>query len=391
MAGYTLRKSLIGAAASSTATRPVVIEVLEDRRLLSATAGAGAVTVVTPATATAMPLNKTYGTTLYLQAGQSFDGYLGVVTGATVNSRTNKISASINWGDGSVSTQGVITVGASGHIDVGGSHTYSAAGNYAIVITVSAAPIPVPGQATPDYVLLLGTINSKAVVASTASGVTLHESAGKSFTAAVGTFQFPAPGKRLSASINWGDGTASTGTVVSAGASGLDVLKFNITGTHTYAKAGTYAITVTVTQTNPPATYVLLVATIHSTAVVIKSSPSLDGTIKGTFLPLPTPSEDLAIMGSGNAGAMGAVSASGGFGLSEFTNALFGGITLTSTSGAGTVTLEFTGASGSSTGFPPPTLTYVVTGGTGQFAGANGSGTVGVTGGEDFTFTILSN
>jgi hypothetical protein len=47
----------------------------------------------------------------------------------------------------------------------------------------------------------------------------------------------------ITSSIDWGDGSTSTGTVVGNGRGGFD-----ITGTHTYAEAGTYIIHVAATR-----------------------------------------------------------------------------------------------------------------------------------------------
>jgi hypothetical protein len=388
----------------------VAIERLEDRRLLSASLGAGAVGPLTasPALTTVAPSVKTYGVTLHLQAGQSFNGYLGMVTGAHVNSSINKITASINWGDGSQSSQGVVAITASGHIDVGGMHTYSTAGNYAITIVVYAAPIPIPGQPTPNYILLLGTIKSKAIVAGDSSGgVTLHEKAGTSFTASVGTFQFPAPGNGLAANISWGDGTTSKGTLVPSGIIGVDVIKYEVDGTHTYAKPGTYAITVTVTRSlGPPGSLapVQLITTINSTAdVSATSSLSLNGTISGTYKLAPVLADigaTYVFTGTGAAGAVGPVALSGSVHLPGFiaTGKASGTLTLDDISASavksGSVTLSVTGPTEAGFGPFPGTLSYVITGGTGAFAGATGSGTIAVTldsAGQTFTFKILSN
>jgi hypothetical protein len=70
---------------------------------------------------------------------------------------------------------------------------------------------------------------------------------GKSATATVATFTDPdttAPASEYSASINWGDGSTSSGTIAGSGGS------FTVTGTHTYAEEGSKTITVTITDTD---------------------------------------------------------------------------------------------------------------------------------------------
>src|SRR5205807_1807119 len=82
---------------------------------------------------------------------------------------------------------------------------------------------------------ILGTINSKAIVAprpaNSAGGVTITETAGKNFTAALGTFNAIAPATGLHAIISWGDGTSSVGALKAIGIVGVDVIKFSVSGT----------------------------------------------------------------------------------------------------------------------------------------------------------------
>ena len=70
--------------------------------------------------------------------------------------------------------------------------------------------------------------------------------AGTLYSAVVASFTDSNPlavAGEFTASINWGDGTASTaGTVAAAGAG------FNVTGSHTYNVASTYSVTVTITD-----------------------------------------------------------------------------------------------------------------------------------------------
>jgi hypothetical protein len=76
------------------------------------------------------------------------------------------------------------------------------------------------------------------------------------------------------AELNWGDGSSSTGTI-----SGTNP-NFAVSGSHTYAKAGFYTITVTITQVgNPPNT-----ATVTATAGVTSASskPAVGSATKPT-------------------------------------------------------------------------------------------------------------
>ena len=118
--------------------------------------------------------------------------------------------------------------------------------------------------------MLLGTIYSTAQVEQNSpGGLTLDEKAGKSFTAPVGTFDYSGF-RALVATIDWGDGKTSTGTLIE----GKDG-HYTVTGTHTYKNKGEYHIHVDVT-TRPividPPTHtvpaILVIAQIDSTADV---------------------------------------------------------------------------------------------------------------------------
>src|SRR2546423_447666 len=138
-------------------------------------------------------------------------------------------------------------------------------------------------------------------------GVTLHEQAGKEFTAEVGSFVFPAPGNGLGASIDWGDGATSAGTLKADGPVGVDQINYDVIGTHTYAKPGTYAIRVTVTrQLGPPGSMapIQLITTIDSKAIVGPgSTTSLQGSVSGMYKVrrgLPDTEATYVFRGSGN-------------------------------------------------------------------------------------------
>jgi len=79
-----------------------------------------------------------------------------------------------------------------------------------------------------------------------AFGTTINAVEGASFTGQVATFTDPdttATAGEYSATIDWGDGSAlGTGTITGSAGS------FGVSGTHTYAEEGTYAVTVKITD-----------------------------------------------------------------------------------------------------------------------------------------------
>jgi hypothetical protein len=216
--------------------------------------------------------------------------------------------------------------------------------------------------------------------------VTIHEMAGAHFTADLGSFITITPGQGLHAIINWGDGKSSIGTLQPAGVMGIDVLRFNVSGDHTYASPGKYAIHTVVTQSPSPlsATAALrIVATIQSTAIVTSARMiSLAGTISGSFKissVIPDIGQTYELTGAGSAGALGHVNAAGSVKLPGFIASGRARGILTLSNSSGSVTLLLTGPIEHGSGPFPSTLTYVLLKGVGAYAGDKASGSIAVT------------
>ena len=128
------------------------------------------------------------------------------------------------------------------------------AGNYNNVTVTLVDSTDPPG--TPATVVNSGAIVDDAPI--TTSSVDFTESRGASFSTDVATFTDGNPyaaSSSLSATINWGDGTAATAGTVTEGANSV----FHVLGTHSYAQSGTFAVTVNVSSiggstavTSPP-------------------------------------------------------------------------------------------------------------------------------------------
>jgi hypothetical protein len=93
----------------------------------------------------------------------------------------------------------------------------------------------------------------------TGTGASLTGTAGQSFSFEIATFIEGANGtaSQFTATINWGDGQASPGTVAANGRGG-----FNVTGTHTYTESGPYSTTVTIMDIGGGNT-TMITSTIH--------------------------------------------------------------------------------------------------------------------------------
>src|SRR5262249_10324997 len=144
-------------------------------------------------------------------------------------------TASIDWGDGG--TTGATISGGSGSFTVSGVHAYADEGDETPIVTVTrtadAETTTVTGATT------VGDADSFVVPPDNFSG-----DPGKAITnVQVATFTDSFTGQvasDLDVTIDWGDGTASAGTV--SGGAG----SFTVTGSHTYATGGNYTFNVNV-------------------------------------------------------------------------------------------------------------------------------------------------
>ena len=232
-------------------SNPIVIEALEDRRLLSASLSGSAILTPTPPVGTIVPISTTaVGVTIHAEATDRFNGTVGILKNFTLPPMpavSGPVAVGlheiINWGDGSAPSAGRLVPSdtIARQFNVVGSHTYAKAGTFKITVNVVWGPPP--GSALMMPTTILATIHSTAVVAKDDDGgVSLVEVAGRSFKAKVGSFDFRSVDLSLSATIDWGDGTHSAGTIAGNFATG----EYNVIGSHTYAKTGQYAVQVKV-------------------------------------------------------------------------------------------------------------------------------------------------
>ncbi len=158
-----------------------------------------------------------------------------VRTGETRSGAAN-FSASINWGDGSAPTSGIVAAEtgrpAFGAMQVKGTHLYTNPGVYPVAVTVTGSK----GART--------VVRSTAVVSAnplSAQGQSLvvNGLAVSARTVATFTDQAPVAAARYTAHVDWGDGESSAGVVRALGAG-----RFAVLGTHRYVDGDVYALRV---------------------------------------------------------------------------------------------------------------------------------------------------
>ncbi len=201
-------------------------------------------------------------------------------------------TVTINWGDGTSTppnTPPNVVTFAGGTFTVTGTHTYTNVGSFTITTTVTnnlggtavltgtaiVSPLPpnplVPGTSFPVKATAGTLLPSTALVTFTNGATPL----------AVGDY---------SAFLNWGDGSAiAPATIV------LNTTTFTVSGSHNFAQAGTYTITV---QIDAPGQQIVMttVATVSGLAVTPVSP--LTATAGTTTAPVVIATVTAALAGS---------------------------------------------------------------------------------------------
>lgn len=195
-------------------------------------------------------------------AGTPISGTVATFTDTKPGASASTLQATISWGDGTTSV-GTIAAGTSaGTYVVSASHSYSLGGSYPVSVQVSDTTGAVGAETGTATV-------SGAGLTVTATSVSATET--QSFNGSVATFVCPDPITSYSATISWGDGTTTAGTITAGTPSG----HFIVSGTHAYATYGTYATIIQVFSHGPT-------ATVSGTATVVAVAPSASGTTLAT-------------------------------------------------------------------------------------------------------------
>lgn len=167
--------------------------------------------------------------------GFNFSGTVTSFIDQDHNFASGVYSATIDWGDGTT-TSGTV-VGTGSPFDVNGAHTYATQGSDLITVTVQD-----------NFDGATGVAHVTATVSSSLSGTakTIAATESSAYSGTVATFTDANTSRPISdygATINWGDGTVSPGTITANGNGG-----YNVTGLHTYGDDGTQSVAVAITD-----------------------------------------------------------------------------------------------------------------------------------------------
>jgi hypothetical protein len=162
----------------------------------------------------------------------SVSGPVATFTDPDSAATASEYSASIDWGDGSAADTGTITQNGDGSFSVSGGHTYSDEGSDTITVTVTDTDNTSNSATVTDGV----TVNDASL---SAAGGTLGSPSTQSASGTTAKFtdaNTSATTADFTATIDWGDGNTSGGTVSGSGAS------YSVSGSHTYTTTGYFTI-----------------------------------------------------------------------------------------------------------------------------------------------------
>jgi ELWxxDGT repeat protein len=180
------------------------------------------------------PLLNVTGLSGTATEGTAFSGTLARFAEPAGAQPLGTYAVQIDWGDGTVSSTGTVVATMQGLVVTGG-HSYAEAGTYTVTMTIAK------GGGSPKSVT---TTMRVADAPLWAGRQFLRVTEGQAFTGTVATSTDSNPLGRagdFTATIQWGDGTTSTGTMTQTGPG-----RFAVQGGHAYAAAGKYTVTVAV-------------------------------------------------------------------------------------------------------------------------------------------------
>jgi len=194
--------------------------------------------------------------------------------------------ASIDWGDGTTSA-GAIAPNANGGFDVSGTHTYGI-GSFNVTVTVTdARPAADDSGGLVGRTALAYTSITAPAPPTQGTGVNIDATAGQLFNGVVARYTGVLLNSlsSYSASIDWGDGHVSTGTIAADGSGGVTV-----SGNNRYAQSGSYTIGTSLYPWDFGPIYPVVAGTGRAVgALVAASGAAAGGTVTTPIVPIPEP------------------------------------------------------------------------------------------------------
>jgi len=213
------------------------------------------------------------GTTATGTEGVLASFLVATFTDPNANDGLVDLSATVDWGDGS-ETGGTVLAVASGGFAVVGPHNYTEEGSYDVTVNIS----DIGGStASAD-----STVNV-ADAPLTASSTTLTSKEGMPFNGQVASVtdgNFSSDVGDLSATINWGDGSATLTETLNFSTLSPTGVTYTVAGNHTYAEEGSYQVAVTIADqggSSTTTTTTMTVAVVPPTATIAGPADGVPG------------------------------------------------------------------------------------------------------------------
>ncbi len=166
-------------------------------------------------------------------------------------------TATVDWGDGSATEAATVDQQAK---EVSGSHAYQQNGTFLVTVTVTDDD----GGSAPGT--FIATVSNLPPVVTPATGLAAIE--GTASTLTLATFTDPGDNDTHTATVNWGDGSATEAATV-------DQQAGEVTGSHTYADDGTFSVAVTVTDDGDKSAAESFTATVSNLPPVVIAETEL--------------------------------------------------------------------------------------------------------------------
>ena len=180
------------------------------------------------------------GSSIFLNEPGGFSGTVASFSVLDPSATAGQFTASINWGDGTTATPGMVTGPTGGPFTVTGMHAYGDEGNVNAVVSIIENDISSTVASATDPV----TIADAPLAATASPNIASTNLAVTSVPLATFTDgNSAATASDFKASVNWGDTSTSLG-VISGPVGG----KYTVTGSHTYTALGPKPIQVTITD-----------------------------------------------------------------------------------------------------------------------------------------------
>ncbi|MGE5755737.1 MAG: hypothetical protein ACM35G_08485 [Planctomycetaceae bacterium] len=190
--------------------------------------------------------------------GQPFNGPVATFTPTSSRLSASDLQAEIRWegAQDKTTTPGTVAPDGHGGFIVSGQHTFTQVGKATPQVTVRSTPSGPPGAFSPAPTPVADLTGQVQVADAplSASAPPLAASAGQAVSGVVAHVVDSNPAGAigdLHASIAWGDGSSSDGTLAPdpvPADGGTPGNRFQVTGSHTYAKPGAYDLRVQITD-----------------------------------------------------------------------------------------------------------------------------------------------